>query len=76
MARIRLREWALNEGLITLEAYEAGEKLMDQDAFVERVDEIMLDGVCPALCDECGDVEPDGACEHGCPSVLIALGVI
>ena len=22
------------------------------------------------------EIEPDGRCEHGCPSVLIALGII
>ena len=34
------------------------------------------DSVVPACCDEGCQVEPDGRCEHGCPSVLLALGVI
>ncbi len=35
-----------------------------------------LDSVVPACCDEGCEVEPDGRCEHGCPSVLLALGVM
>ncbi len=34
------------------------------------------DGTCPACCKEGCIVEPDGECEHGCPSVLIAAGLI
>ena len=30
----------------------------------------------PALCKEGCEVEPDGRCEHGCPSILIVLGMI
>ncbi len=30
----------------------------------------------PALCKEGCETDPDGRCEHGCPSVLIALGMI
>jgi hypothetical protein len=37
---------------------------------------VLLDGTVPACCDECGDVEPDGKCGHGHPSVLMALGII
>lgn len=35
-----------------------------------------MDSVVPACCDEGCQVEPDGYCEHGCPAVTIALGVI
>lgn len=34
------------------------------------------DSVVPACCEDSCEVEPDGRCEHGHPSVLIALGVI
>lgn len=34
------------------------------------------DSVVPALCREGCQVEPDGRCEHNCPSPLLALGVI
>lgn len=30
----------------------------------------------PALCDEGCEVEPDGNCQHGCPSILRAAGMI
>jgi hypothetical protein len=30
----------------------------------------------PALCDEGCEVEPDGTCPHGCPSILRAVGMI
>lgn len=38
--------------------------------------EIMLDSVVPACCKHGCEVEPDGYCEHGCPSVLLAAGLI
>ena len=34
------------------------------------------DSVMPACCTEGCEVEPDGNCEHGCPSPLVALGYI
>lgn len=34
------------------------------------------DSVVPACCKEGCEVEPDGRCEHGCPSPLLALGLI
>ena len=34
------------------------------------------DSIVPACCAEGCEIEPDGRCEHGCPSVLIALGII
>ena len=34
------------------------------------------DSVIIACCDEGCEVEPDGYCEHGCPSVLVAKGLI
>jgi hypothetical protein len=37
---------------------------------------MMNDSVIPACCSEGCEVEPDGRCEHGCPSVLLAMGVI
>ena len=34
------------------------------------------DSIVPACCNEGCEVEPDGRCEHGCPSVLLAAGMI
>ena len=35
-----------------------------------------LDDLYPALCSEGCEVEPDGHCPHGAPSLLLALGMI
>jgi hypothetical protein len=40
------------------------------------LEEFISDGIVPALCTEGCDVEPDGRCSHGCPSILLALGMI
>lgn len=32
--------------------------------------------IVPACCSEGCECEPDGECEHGCPSVLLASGLI
>lgn len=34
------------------------------------------DSIVPACCTEGCEVEPDGVCEHGCPSALRAAGLI
>jgi hypothetical protein len=36
----------------------------------------LWEGTSPACCLDGCIVEPDGACSHGCPSILIALEVI
>ena len=46
------------------------------DERMEHLEEIASDCVCPALCRDGCEVEPDGECEHGCPSILRALGFI
>lgn len=62
--QISIEEWKKNEGI------ETEEQLM------ARLEEIVLKAICPVLCRECGDVEPDGHCLHGYPSVLLALNLI
>jgi hypothetical protein len=46
------------------------------DDVTEFVTEACDDSVVPACCTEGCEVEPDGTCEHGCPSPLMALGII
>jgi hypothetical protein len=46
------------------------------DSVSEMLNEIGTDSVVPACCSEGCEVEPDGCCEHGHPSVLIALGMV
>jgi hypothetical protein len=57
----------------------AMEEFLAQDGrTLEEVCEAVL--ICeenaPALCDEGCEVEPDGICPHGCPSILLAVGLI
>jgi hypothetical protein len=48
----------------------------DCKSVADLLDEYGLDSVVPACCDEDCQVEPDGHCEHGNPSILVDLGII
>jgi hypothetical protein len=61
---------------ISLSTWKQNEQISTEDEFIERLRTFVSDAVCPALCDEGCEVEPDGECEHGCPSVLLAAGLI
>lgn len=52
--------------------------LAKQYGFDDKQDFILTldDSVVPACCSEGCEVEPDGRCEHGCPSALLAFGII
>lgn len=55
------------------------EELLAQDGrTLEEICEAVLIGEenAPTLCDQGCEVEPDGVCAHGCPSVLRAAGMI
>ena len=55
------------------------QELMEQEGVedqMEYLEDLIMDGVVPALCDGGCLVEPDGECHHGHPSVLLALGLI
>ena len=47
-----------------------------EDEKMDLIQSWVSDGVVPACCDMECEVEPDGTCEHDCPSVLMALGLI
>lgn len=50
-----------------------------QEGFQTQLEAVQYYGyeaVVPALCKEGCEVEPDGRCSHGCPSVLLLAGVI
>lgn len=64
MSRITVKEWKRLESLAS-----------DEDLYA-RLDEISSSAICPALCTEGCEVEPDGECEHGHPSVLLGMGLI
>ena len=56
-----LEMWLLDNGMYLDDLLESG---------------ILLDSVQPAVCEHGCDVEPDGHCEHDCPSISLALGII
>ena len=62
----------MNSHLITISEW------LSENGFesLEDAESMLMDSVMPALCDEFCDVEPDGKCTHGCPSPLLALGLI
>ena len=51
---------------------------MEDNGFesIDDMEDMLLDSVQPAMCSEGCDVEPDGHCEHGFPSISLALGII
>ncbi len=61
---------------VPLAAWRRNNGLDDDGAFFEALGELVHDCVAPALCRDGCEVEPDGRCEHGCPSVLLATGLI
>ncbi len=62
-----------NANLLTINEYlkRDGRSLMEISEAVMFEDENA-----PALCDHGWEVEPDGKCCHGCPSILRAAGLI
>jgi ketopantoate reductase len=60
--QMTLKEWLAQNGYASAD-----------DALAEYSE---LDSVYPALCSEGCQVEPDGRCPHGAPSLLLALGLI
>lgn len=57
---------------------KAGEALLNAgiDMSEEGWQDELMDSIVPACCSEGCEVEPDGKCSHGFPSVLLAMGVI
>ena len=52
-------------------------KLDNYSSLAEALNDFSeLDDIYPALCDEDCQVEPDGHCPHGAPSLLLAAGLI
>lgn len=61
---------------ISVAKFRESEGLTDEDAYTEYLGHLVCDSVAPAMCDEGCEVEPDGRCEHGCPSILLAVGMM
>ena len=60
--KLTLKEWLEHNGYSSVE-----------QALAEYTE---LDDLYPALCSEDCQVEPDGQCPHGAPSLLLAVGLI
>lgn len=78
MARIGIKTWCEQEGIpVKLNKY-GKISLNDEDnkPLMDCLEAFVIDSVCPALCDEGCEVEPDGRCEHDCPSILLACGLV
>jgi hypothetical protein len=59
---------------ITLKEWLAQNEYASADEALAEYSE--LEDNYPALCSEGCQVEPDGHCPHGAPSLLLALGLI
>lgn len=58
---------------VTLSEVAEVEGFDDVDSMAEA---LIIEGVVPACCSEGCKVEPDGRCEHGHPSIYVAMGII
>ena len=65
-----------NPHRISIADYRKAEGLSDETEYLDFVGKLVCDSVAPAMCDEGCEVEPDGRCEHGCPSLLLAAGLM
>lgn len=62
--RLTLKEW--------LDSVSAG----SFEEWASDHPDVIMDSVVPSFCSEGCEVEPDGICQHGHPSVLRGLGII
>lgn len=60
--------------IVTLETWLVQNGYASADEALAEYTE--LDDLYPAMCSENCQVEPDGHCPHGAPSLLLALGLI
>lgn len=61
---------------MTLSEFKAEHGITSGTEMMDALEEWSSDSVVPALCQDGCEVEPDGQCEHGCPSILVRMGVI
>jgi hypothetical protein len=56
------------------ENYVPWQEVIDLDEATAEV--LVFDSVVPACCEHGCEVEPDGWCPHGMPSIMFDMGVI
>ena len=64
----------VNPYRISFNAYCENNGIEDRFNLIEDI--ICERDGCPALCKEGCNTDPDGTCQHDCPSILLALGLI
>ena len=61
---------------MTLKEFREEHGIESGTDMLNALDSWSVDAIVPALCHDGCEVEPDGECEHGNPSILIRMGVI
>jgi hypothetical protein len=61
---------------MTLKEFRVEHGINDGADMADALKDWCSDSVVPALCHDGCEVEPDGHCQHDCPSILVKLGVI
>ena len=61
---------------ISLRAFRQRMGITNAEEWAEFLEECMSGAVVLTLCEEGCEAEPDGMCEHGCPSVLMVAGLV
>lgn len=61
---------------LSLQQFKAEHGIHNGTDMMNALEEWSSDSVVPAMCQDGCEVEPDGHCEHGCPSILVRMGVI
>lgn len=61
---------------ISVRQFRTEEGLEEPQEFTEFLRQCIEDGFAPAMCEDGCDVEPDGECEHGHPSLLLCVNLV
>jgi hypothetical protein len=61
---------------LTLQEFRNEHCIENGSEMMTALEQWATDDAVPALCKDGCQVEPDGHCEHGCPSILVRMGVI
>ncbi len=61
---------------MTMHEFRVFHSIENGTDMMEAMEQWSTDSVVPAVCSQGCEIEPDGHCEHGCPSIMIRMGVI
>jgi len=75
--RIQFKQQIEREDMqMTMHEFRELHSIENGTDMMEAMEQWSTDETVPAICNQGCEVEPDGKCEHGCPSILIRMGVI